>query len=115
LSVLAYATFIVLKAIGVISWSWWWILLAPPALGVAVGGAMAAGVVILYMRHSRSQRLAERLQRRMLATEPPFESFGYRISYSGFRPRRRVQWRSSAAGSRADAARRAAEDGDRNP
>jgi hypothetical protein len=104
-----------LKTTGVISWSWWWILLAPAVLGVAVGGAMAAGIVILYVRHWRFRRRARRLHSRLLVMEPPLHGFGYRLSYSGFRRSYRVHRWSSGTGSGTGAARSEAEDGRTNP
>jgi len=105
LSVLACGAFIVLKLAGVITWSWWWILLAPAALGAAVLGVVAVGLVILYLRHRWFKRRARRRLRKMLSLQPPFHEFGYRFGYSGFRPGYRVRWRPSAARSGTDATR----------
>jgi phosphoglycerol transferase MdoB-like AlkP superfamily enzyme len=64
--------FIVLKLIGVISWSWWWVLApfwGPVALWLLVMAALSVAIGLVTLFESRQQRKVRKARKALRAYE----------------------------------------------
>jgi hypothetical protein len=59
LSPIVLLTPIVLKLTGVITWSWWWVVLAPAWISAALLALLVTGLVILFPGHAKPWSASE--------------------------------------------------------
>jgi hypothetical protein len=59
LSPIVLLTPIVLKLTGVITWSWWWVVLSPTWISAALLVLLVTGLVILFPRHAKPWTVSE--------------------------------------------------------